>query len=320
MPLVSVVMPVYNREKFVAEAIESILRQTLADLEFIIVDDGSTDGSLTIIRDYAKRDPRIRVFAFPENRGEATARNEGMAHVAGKYVTGMDSDDVSLPQRLEKQTAFLEAHADIGAVGISDQTCDEDLTIQSARQLPARHPVIALHLLLFTKTVMRSSPMMVRREYFDRQPLFDPTVVLGSDVDLYLRLLSKKRIRYANLPEELYLYRRHENTASRRHGERLRTIAIALRCQVLQRLGEPGANVAWLVNKHPLNKLSWRERRRARHDITGLIEAMVEHDWVDAIDKPLLYAEMNQLLESTTPRYWQMFLHWYRYRIARRLK
>ena len=74
------------------------------------------------------------------------------------------------------------------------------------------------------------------------------------------------------------------------------------------------------MHKHPLKKLSWNERRRARRDISGLIGAMVEQNWVDAEDKPLLYDEMNRLLETTTPRIWQMFLHWFRYRVARHLR
>ena len=313
-------MPVYNSEQFVAEAIESILRQTFTDFEFFIVDDGSTDGSLAIIQEFAERDPRIRVFAFPENRGEATARNTGMAHVTGKYVTGMDSDDFSLPQRLEKQVAFLDAHPDIGAVGISDQTCKEDLTVMSTRQLPARHPVITLHLLLFTRTVMRSSPMMVRRVFLDFSPAFDPNIPFGKDVDHFLRLIWDKGIRYENLPEPLYLYRRHDGSQGRRLTKIMPESPIHVRCRALQRLGERGRGAEWIVHKHPLNKLRWRERRRARRDITRLIEAMVEHNWVDADDEPLLYAEMNQLLESTTPRYWQMFLHWYRYRITRQIQ
>lgn len=317
LPIVSIVMPVYNSEKFVAEAIESILQQTFTDFEFMIVDDGSTDGSAAIIQEYAERDPRVHFFQHPENLGEATARNTGMAHVTGKYVTGMDSDDVSLPQRLEKQVAFLESNPDIGAVGVFDRICDEELTPIRFRKLPTDHSIMALHLILFTRTVMRGSPMMVRREHLDRQPVFDSSIVVGSDVRHYLRLLCENGIRFANVPQELYLYRRHANTMNRRHRALQRPVPIELRCQALRRLGEPGSGVEWIVHKHPLTKLSWQERRRARRDITRLIAAMVEHNWVDAADEPLLYAEMNQLLESTTPRYWQMFLHWYRYRIAR---
>ena len=316
MPLVSVVMPVYNSEKFVAEAIESILRQTFTDFEFLIVDDGSTDGSLAIIQDYAERDTRIRYFSHAENRGEATARNTGMAHATCKCATGMDSDDVSLPERLEKQVELLESRPDIGAVGISDRTCREDLTLIHTRQLPARHPVIALHLLLFTRTAMRSSPMMLRRVYLERQPIYDPSIIGGSDVDLYLRLISDRRIRYANLPEELYLYRRHEGTMTSRNRAITRKTVVEIRCNALRRLGAAGADIEWIVRKHPLTKLNWQERRQARRDFTRLIEAMVARKWVEEDDESVLRAEMEKLLESTTPRYWQKLLHWYRRRIA----
>ncbi len=320
MPVVSVVMPVYNSEKFVAEAIESILRQTFSDLEFIIVDDGSSDRSAAIIQEYAERDPRIRFFQHSENQGEAAARNTGMAHVTGKYIAGMDSDDVSLPQRLEKQVAFLEAQPHIGAVGVFYRFCDEALIPFRFRKLPTDHSIMALHFILFTKTVMKSPAMMVRREHLDRQPLFDSSIVAGSDVKHYLRLLCENGIRFANVPQELYLYRRHANTMNMRHRALQRPVPIELRCQALRRLGAAGKDVEWIVHKHPLRKLSWRERKRARRDLSRLISAMVEHNWVDADDEPLLHVEMQQLVESTSPRYWQMFLHWYRYRIKRYIR
>ena len=101
-------MPVYNTAKFLSEAIESILQQTYTDFEFLIVDDGSQDGSSAIIEAYARRDARIRFLQHPENRGEAVARNTGIAQAAGNYVAVMDSDDVSLPQRLEETGGFPE--------------------------------------------------------------------------------------------------------------------------------------------------------------------------------------------------------------------
>ena len=125
LPLISVVMPVYNSERFVAEAIESILRQTFTDLELIIVDDGSEDGSLAIIREFAE----ARFLESASTTHHENRRRSGCSqHRHGACdrqlrITGMDSDDVSLPQRLEKQVAFLESHPDIGAVGISDRTC-----------------------------------------------------------------------------------------------------------------------------------------------------------------------------------------------------
>jgi len=309
-------MPVYNNEKFVAAAIKSILPQTFTDFELLIVDDGSTDGSLAIIEDYAQRDPRIRFFQLPENKGVAIARNTGLAHASGELITGMDSDDVSLPQRFEKQVAFLEAHPEIGGVGVSHHVCDEALTPKLAQQLPARHHSIILHLLLYTRSTLKTANVMLRREYLDIEPLYDPGYVYCIDLELFLRLVWAKCIRFANLTEQLYLYRRHENTTASRHRAIYRESIIQARRPALRQLGERGMEVEWIVNESPPIELSWSERRRARRDITRLIAAMVQHNWVDAEDEPLLYAEMNQLLESTTPRYWQMFLHWYRYRIA----
>ncbi|MCY3864790.1 MAG: glycosyltransferase family 2 protein, partial [Chloroflexi bacterium] len=124
MPLVSVVMPVYNREIFVAEAIESILEQTFSDFEFVIVDDGSQDRSPEIIRQYERRDDRIRFLAFKQNKGKAAAKNFGIEAAQGQYIAGMDSDDVSLPQRLEKQVEFLRANPDIGVVGTRARLTD----------------------------------------------------------------------------------------------------------------------------------------------------------------------------------------------------
>jgi len=313
-------MPVYNSERFVAEAIESILRQTFTDFEFFIVDDGSTDGSSAIMQAYADRDARIALLRLPENRGQANALNAGMEIVAGKYVTGMDSDDVSLPQRLEKQVNFLDAHPEIGAVGVSHQNCHEDMTPFATHPLPTSHHIMALHLILFTRTVMKSATMMVRRAFLDFSPAFDPNIPFGRDVDHFLRLIWDKGIRYENLPEPLYLYRRHDGSQGRQLTKIMPEEPIHVRCRALQRLGERGRGAEWIVHKHPLNKLSWRERRRAWRDISRLIETMVEHNWVDADDEPLLYAEMKQLVESTSPRYWQMFLHWYRYRIARHIQ
>jgi len=317
MPQITVLMPVWNGEMFLAEAIDSILGQTFTDFELLIVDDGSRDKTPIIIQDYAKGDARIRVCRHPENRGLSSARNTGIAHATGELITGMDADDVSLPRRLEKQVAFLEAHPDIGAVGVSHHVCDENLMPKLSQVLPARHHSIVLHTLLYTRSAMKRATMLVRREYLDMRHLYDPTVAFSADVALFLRLLWEKRIRFANLEEQLYLYRRHDNSQARRHRAKRSEAIIQARRPALRQLGERGMGVEWIVNKSPPIELSWTERHRARRDITRLIAAMVEHNWVDAGDEPLLHAEMNQLLESTTPRYWQMFLHWYRYRIAR---
>ena len=103
-------MPVYNGEKYLAEAIDSILAQTYADFELLIVDDGSTDCSAEIIRSYEPRDSRISFKQLERNSGQGPALNAGLEMASGEYITNMDCDDISFPQRLEKQAAFLQSH------------------------------------------------------------------------------------------------------------------------------------------------------------------------------------------------------------------
>jgi glycosyltransferase involved in cell wall biosynthesis len=107
-PQISVIMAVYNGEKYLAEAIESILNQTFKEFEFIIIDDGSKDNSLNIIKRYAKKDSRIIIIKNEKNMKLAWSLNKGLKIARGKYIARMDSDDISLTDRLEKQYYFLE--------------------------------------------------------------------------------------------------------------------------------------------------------------------------------------------------------------------
>src|SRR5665647_1469233 len=115
-PKVTVLMSVYNSESFLAEAIDSILGQTFKDFEFLIINDGSKDKSLEIIKNRAKNDPRIRLISRP-NKGLVKSLNEGLAKARGEYIARMDSDDISLKTRLKKEVDFLDSHPDVGMVG-----------------------------------------------------------------------------------------------------------------------------------------------------------------------------------------------------------
>src|SRR6476661_6105481 len=122
-PPVSVLMPVYNAGRYVAEAVESILGQTYADFEFLIVDDGSTDRSRAILERYAARDPRIRLVSRP-NTGYAAALNELLGLARGELVARMDADDVALPERLLRQVNYLRAHPEVVCVGTAVHLID----------------------------------------------------------------------------------------------------------------------------------------------------------------------------------------------------
>lgn len=125
-PLISVIMPVYNTERFVGEAIESILNQTFTDFEFIVIDDGSTDSSREIIQHYAQQDQRIRAFQNEENRRLVFTRNIALSKVDSKsrYIGICDADDTISPEWLEQTYHYMEYHNDISAVGIDLQYTD----------------------------------------------------------------------------------------------------------------------------------------------------------------------------------------------------
>ena len=115
MPKLSVIMPAYNAEKYIGEAIESILNQTFTDFEFIIIDDGSSDHTADIIKGF--HDERIRFIQNEKNSGVANTLNKGLELSQGEYIARMDADDISLPARFEKQVAFMEANPDVAVVG-----------------------------------------------------------------------------------------------------------------------------------------------------------------------------------------------------------
>ena len=123
VPLISVLMPVYNAEQYIREATESILNQTFRDFEFIITDDGSTDSSREILEEYAANDPRVNLISRP-NTGHTTALNQMLAIAKGKYIARMDADDVSMPDRFEKQVAYLNASPECVCVGSRILTID----------------------------------------------------------------------------------------------------------------------------------------------------------------------------------------------------
>ena len=115
-PLISVCMPVFNAERYISQAVESILDQTLGDFEFLIVDDGSSDGTAAILTRYANQDQRIRL-SIRSNKGVVATLNELVDQACGELIARMDSDDISLPERLERQAAYLHGNPDCVAVG-----------------------------------------------------------------------------------------------------------------------------------------------------------------------------------------------------------
>jgi glycosyltransferase involved in cell wall biosynthesis len=203
-PLVSVVMVVCNVDRFLAESIESILGQTFKDFEFIIVDFGSTDQTKAIVAGYAAKDERIRLHEIP-NCGLGAARNAACAVAQGRYIAVMDADDVSLPNRLQLQTDFLEKHPEICLVGGATEwidatgkslgihrfpTEDHNITSRLVSQFPFCHPTVLFRAQAFVEVGGYRLPF-----------------VFAEDYDLWLRLIE--HFSCANLSEVVLKYRIH---------------------------------------------------------------------------------------------------------------
>jgi len=208
-PLVSVSMVVCSVDRYLAEAIDSILGQTFQDFEFIIVDFGSTDGSKSIISKYAAIDSRIKFYEIP-HCGLAEARNAACSRAQGKYVAIMDADDVCLPERLAWQVDFVERHPEVGAVGGAVEWIDA-----TGRPLATfRHPLTDREIRsgLLTHSVLWQPSVLMLREAFVRVGGYRGPFAPSEDYDLWLRI--SERFQLANLERTVLKYRIHPNQVS----------------------------------------------------------------------------------------------------------
>lgn len=210
-PLVSVVMPAYNAEKTIKEAIESILNQTYKNFEFIIVNDGSTDRTLNIIESYAKKDRRIAVLNNGKNCGIAATRNNGTKKAKGKYIAVHDADDISLPDRLEKQKEFLEKNPAVGVVGSFLEIFDDKTKrIIGVRKYPKEDK--KLRKMIFFVCPIAQPAAMIRKEAFDKIGFYDEKYPPSEDIDLWFRIGEKYK--FSNIQKSLVRYRYNPKSAT----------------------------------------------------------------------------------------------------------
>ena len=207
MPLLSVVMPVYNCRPYLADAIASVCGQTFADFELVIVDDGSTDGSAEILDAAAAQDARVRIIRRP-NTGLVGALNDGLAAVRGTFVARMDGDDLCQPERFAVQLRFLEENASCVAVGSAVDLIDPTGRRLKTMRAPLGHDAIVAELLAGNGTALVHPAVMFRGSALAAVSGYDQAFSgYGEDWDLFLRLSHQGRL--ANLPDILLRYRMH---------------------------------------------------------------------------------------------------------------
>jgi glycosyltransferase involved in cell wall biosynthesis len=207
-PKVSVVMPVHNARRFIDQAIRSILSQTFANFEFVIVDDNSTDGSVEISHEWARQDDRIRVFENKSRLGHSATSNLAVSLARSKYIARMDADDISHPQRLDSQWQVLSRSTDIVLVGTLADGIDAE-----GRQVRPRDRWRIIKHSRFAPFAHGS--IIFRKEVFDAVCGYRGSAMRVGDQDLYHRMARKGRM--LTLPEALYHYRYHlENSTLQR--------------------------------------------------------------------------------------------------------
>ncbi|HEX8521903.1 MAG TPA: glycosyltransferase, partial [Tepidisphaeraceae bacterium] len=232
-PRVSILIPVYNAQPYLSGAIQSILTQTFTDFEIIAVNDGSTDESLDILNSLAKRDARLHIHSRP-NTGIVGALNDGLSQCQGELIARMDADDLSLPNRLEKQVAFLDAHPDHVLVGSRVLLIDPD-------NLPIRPWVDEFdHGAIDTAHLNRGWPVVhpaiiMRRSAVEQIGCYRQQYATLEDLDLFLRLAEVGRL--ANLADVLLHYRQHFSSICHLHSDQQNEIRQAILEETAHRRG-----------------------------------------------------------------------------------
>jgi glycosyltransferase involved in cell wall biosynthesis len=226
-PLVSVIMPIYNGSKYMVEAIDSILDQTYKNFEFIIVNDNSTDSTWEILKSYKKRHPKLRIINLTSQHGPFGAINFALRYAKGEFIAPMDSDDVSLPKRLEKQVQFLLNNKDVIIAGTYARIIDSQGKIIGKKAFATKNGDIYRKFFEVHPIVHPSS--MIRRSLLPKQDkIYYEKFGINDDYYTFFRLL--KYGKFANIDEFLFNYRIHlkNNSLQGLKGKLMNTIKIRL--------------------------------------------------------------------------------------------
>ncbi len=233
IPLISVSMPAYNAEIYIAESIESVLNQNYQNFELIICDDGSTDRTLEIIKSYERKDPRIKVFSMKENIGLASVRNFISSKAQGKYVALLDSDDLSTPDRFDEQVKVLES-------GVCDVCASEYYTLDMSNgKKRARHRYESdadLKALLTIYNPICNSTTMMSRELMVKFPYQDNLKGGPEDYDLWVNL-TIAGYRFKTIKKALVTYRLHAGQISKQKEDLMIRLFDESRLRYMQYLG-----------------------------------------------------------------------------------
>lgn len=292
-PMVSVVMSVYNTAEYLSQSIDSILDQSFSDFEFIIIDDGSTDKTKALIQDHVRQDKRIKPVYSRTNQGLISSLNKAIKAASGKYIARQDPDDISMPQRLEKQLAVLENNTNIGMVGTNYQVIDEAGKVVTATDVFTHPDDIALAE-IFTNQFGHGT-IMARAELLKNNP-YDLAFKYAEDYDLWARISHQSSL--ANLSEPLYQWRLHSAGATASKARQMQSQLEKIRARECDHLFKQpgklklfsfhpyslhGGFIAYQTKKARLYRnlalLYYQKRSSARAAISVLLIAVLFAPW-----------------------------------------
>lgn len=272
-PEVSVVIPAFNAQKYIAATVDSILSQTFRDIEVVIVDDASTDSTFSIISDIAKKDKRVRVHRNERNLGTIRTLNRAIELSVGRYIARMDADDLSHPSRVEKQHAFLKAHPDVGIVGCGLLIINEVRSERSTIVRPGDDGSLRLEMAKYTPI---GANCMLRRSVLEEVGLFDAEIGAEEELEIMIRIAGRAKL--ACIPDILYTYfirSTGRSISSRKLMKKI--VMIRLNMRAIMELGLPvrlyAYPLGWLIYAFCpvfLKNLIRRAVSRQNEQITGM--------------------------------------------------
>lgn len=247
-PKVSVIMPCYNCESTLARAINSILDQSYADFELILIDDGSDDNTDRIIQSYTTKDHRIKSIKNGKNRGLAYSLNRGIDLARAEIIMRMDADDWSYPDRLGSQYDFLIKHPDIDVLGGSMKNVNDKGDELSVKSLPEYHDDIIKR--IFIKTLVYHPTIMIKKSVFQKYGYFDDALRWAEDADLWYRIYDK--VRFHNLPQVVLKY-----TVKKALSWKVVSNNLVVKYRNLKRQGKLAWGLPILVRDSMIFSLKW---------------------------------------------------------------
>lgn len=267
-------MPVYNAGNFLLKAIESIRKQTLTDFELLVIDDASMDGSYAIMKKYAKRDPRIRIFRNKTNVGLVKSLNTLIPKTHGQFVARMDADDISLSDRFEKQVAYLRENPTLVACGGQEYIINERGTRIAEKHFPTDEKTCYN---MITNVMVIQPPLLMARGNVFRTLRYSNHIFKNDDISMHFKLLQKGG--FGNVPDIIFKYRKRPDSLTHRDPKHVYFLALLVRLSAISKyhfapsflnliaLGVETIVVSLLPNRAIISIFELIRHTKARHEL-----------------------------------------------------